>query len=88
MPNKKSAKKELRKGLKKQVYNKNIKHQIKSLTKKTSQAINNNSQEAKEMLATTIKALDKETQKGVIKKNSSNRKKSKLHTHFNKAIKK
>ncbi|MFH0951318.1 MAG: 30S ribosomal protein S20 [bacterium] len=88
MPNKKSAKKELRKGLKRQVYNANIKHQLKDLAKKADKAIITNSAEAKTILAATIKALDKAAQKGVIKKNTGSRKKSRLQLRFNKQNKK
>ncbi|KKR14488.1 MAG: 30S ribosomal protein S20 [Candidatus Falkowbacteria bacterium GW2011_GWA2_39_24] len=88
MPNKKSAKKELRKGLKRQVYNANLKHQLKDLTKKADKAIATNSKEAKEILAATIKALDKAAQKGIIKKNTGSRKKSRLQLRLNKQTKK
>lgn len=88
MPNKKSAKKELRKSVKREVFNHNIKHQLKDVAKKTHKAITANSSEAQALLATTMKALDKAAQKGVIKKNTSNRKKSRLQLSFNKQNKK
>lgn len=89
MPNKNSAKKELRKNKKNQAYNKNIKHNVKSLIKKSSKTITDQGASAKEILTTTIKALDKAVQKGVIKKNTASRKKAQLQLHFNKtAVKK
>lgn len=88
MPNKKSAAKELRKSKKRQEYNKDIKHNLKDLTKKSQKAIATGEASAKELVATTIKALDKAVQKGVIKKNTSSRKKSRLQLSLNKTSKK
>lgn len=84
MPNIKSAKKELRKGKKRQNYNAKIKDNVKNLIKKSRQAISAGDEKAKELLAAAIKALDKAAQKGVFKKNTSNRKKSRLQQFFNK----
>jgi len=85
MPNTKSAKKELRKSKKRQVYNKQIKKNIKDLIKKSRKAIEAGDEQAKELVAKTLKALDKAAQKGVIKKNTRDRKKSRLHLRLNKA---
>ena len=87
MPNIKSAKKELRKGKKRQNYNTKIKDNVKNLIKKSRKAISAGDEKAKELLAATIKALDKAAQKGVLKKNTSNRKKSRLHKKLNQAFK-
>ena len=43
---------------------------------------------AKELVATILTAIDKAAQKGVIKKNTRDRKKSRLQSKFNKAFKK
>ena len=84
MPNIKSAKKELRKSKKQAVYNKKIKDNIKSLSKKSQKAILSGDKKADELVKDTMKALDKAAQKGVIKKNTRDRKKSRLHHKLNK----
>ena len=88
MPNIKSAKKELRKSKKLQAYNKSIKDNAKSLIKKSRQAIDANDKQAKDLVKDALKALDKAAQKGVIKKNTRDRKKSRLHHKLNQSQKK
>lgn len=83
MPNTKSAIKELRKSKKNQEYNKKIKDNLKSAIKKTRKAIEAKSGEAEKLLHETLKQIDKAAQKGVIKKNSRDRKKSRLHKKLN-----
>lgn len=83
MPNLKSAKKELRKSKKRQIYNKEIKDNVKSLIKKSHQTIEAGDHKAQELVKQTFKALDKAAQKGVIKKNTRDRKKSRLHKKLN-----
>ena len=85
MPNKKSAMKELRKSKKLSAYNKAIKENIKTLIKKSRKAIDVKDAKAEELVAETHKALDKAAQRGVIKKNTKDRKKSRLHLKMNKA---
>lgn len=87
MPNIKSAKKELRKSKKRAAYNKKIKTDVKVIIKKTRKAIDAKEATAKELLAQALKALDKAAQKGVIKKNTRDRKKSRLHKKLNKSLK-
>jgi len=87
MPNTLSAKKELRKNIKRQARNKKIKDNLKDLIKKSRQAIAAKNAQAKELVAKTLKALDKAAQKGVIKKNTCNRRKSKLQQSLNKSVK-
>jgi small subunit ribosomal protein S20 len=87
MPNIKSAKKELRKSAKKAEYNKKIEDKLKNLAKKTKKAIIAKDEKAKELLDSTLKAYDKAAQKGVIKANTRDRKKSRLHSKFNKISK-
>ena len=83
MPNLKSAKKELRKSARREARNEEVKKDVKSLVKKSTKLIATKDASAKEMLAKTLKALDKARQKGIIKKNTANRKKSRLHKKFN-----
>lgn len=85
MPNIASAKKELRKGKKRAFENKKVNDNLKSLLKKTRKAIESGDKQAKELLDSTMKAFDKAAKKGVIKANTRDRKKSRLHTKFNKA---
>jgi len=83
MPNLKSAKKELRKSRKKQIYNEKIENNAKSLIKKSRQAIEASDHKAPELVKQTFKALDQAAQRGVIKKNTRDRKKSRLHKKLN-----
>ena len=87
MPNTKSAKKELRKGAKRNIHNKKIKDNLKDLIKKSRKAIESDDAKAKELVSKTLKTLDKAAQKGVIKKNTRDRNKSRLHTRLNKKSK-
>lgn len=87
MPNIKSAKKELRKSIKKRVFNKKIKNSLKNLIKKSRKAIESKDSQAKELVAQTFKALDKAAQRGIIKKNTKDRKKSRLYNKLNKSLK-
>jgi small subunit ribosomal protein S20 len=86
MPNTKSAKKQLRKDAKLKVYNSTLKRKFKDLKKQSIKEIEVKDKKAKETVVKTIKALDKAVQKGVIKKNTCNRNKSKLQLKFNKAF--
>lgn len=91
MPNLPSAKKELRKSLRRRLRNSKIKHNLERLLKKGRKAISAQSAEAGQLVKQTLKALDKAAQKGVIKKNTGRRLKSRLQIRFNqvfKAIKK
>jgi len=88
MPNTKSAKKELRKGKKLNASNKKIKDNFKNLVKKSRKAIEAGNKNAEELVLKAHKALDKATQKGIIKKNTRDRKKSRLHHGLNKTTKK
>ena len=88
MPNLKSAKKELRKGKKRNLLNKTIKDNVKSLIKKSRKAITGKDEQAKELVAQAMKTIDKAKQKGIIKKNTGDRKKSRLQKKFNDITKK
>jgi small subunit ribosomal protein S20 len=86
MPNTKSAKKELRKNVKQKAYNRDIKDNVKKLAKQTQKAIIAKDGKAQDLIAQTLKALDKAAQKGVYKKNTVDRKKSRIHALFNKEV--
>ena len=83
MPNLKSAKKELRKSKKLAAHNSKIEDNLKNLIKKSRKAIDAKDGKAGELVLSTFKALDKAAQKGVIKKNTRDRKKSRLHAKLN-----
>ena len=77
----------MRKSKKLHAYNKKIKDNVKSLIKKSQRAIDAKDKDAAEKVRTAHKALDKAAQKGVIKKNTRDRKKTRLHKRLNKAVK-
>ncbi|QQS60302.1 30S ribosomal protein S20 [Candidatus Falkowbacteria bacterium] len=87
MPNKKSAEKELRKSIKRAVKNAKVKDTINLLTKKTKKAISASEDVAKDLLKETMTAIDKAAKTGLIKKNTRDRKKSRLHKKLNAMIK-
>ena len=87
MPNIKSAKKELRKSAKNHARNKKVKDEVKDLIKKSRKAIEAKEKDVKNLVAKTLKALDKAAQKGIIKKRTIDRKKSRLHQKLNKSLK-
>ena len=87
MPNSASAKKELRKSKKRQTRNSKTENNLKDLIKKSRRAIEAKDSSAKELVMKTLRALDKAASKGVIKKNASNRKKSRLSKKLNQAFK-
>ena len=79
MPTKKSAYKALRQSKKRALRNKKIKDNIKALIKKCRKTIEAKDKEkAKEIALNCQKALDKAAQKGILKKNTVARKKSRL----------
>ncbi|MDA3840543.1 MAG: 30S ribosomal protein S20 [Patescibacteria group bacterium] len=83
MANTKSANKEIRKNATNEAYNKKIKDTAKSLIKRSKKAIEANDPKAGELVQSALKSLDKAAQKGVIKKNTKDRKKSRLHQALN-----
>ncbi len=89
MPIKKSAKKALRQNKKRAIYNKKIKDSIDYLSRKAKKLIDKGDKDkAKDFVAKAIKAIDKAAIKGVIKKNTHNRKKSILQKRLNALLKK
>jgi small subunit ribosomal protein S20 len=83
MPNKKSAQKELRKSVKREVANVKVKNVMKTVIKKSLKKILAEDKSAKEDLVLIMKAVDKAAKKGVIKKQAANRKKSRLIKKIN-----
>lgn len=82
MPITKSAKKALRQSKKRQVENLKFKRAFKSAVKDfRKEIIAGNLEKAKAFLPTVYKTVDKAKKKGVIKKNTASRYKSRL-THF------
>ncbi len=83
MPNKKSAKKELRKSHKRVKLNLAVKTNIKNLRKQTAKAVSAKDANLKDLATQTMKALDKAAGKGIIKKNTAARTKSRLQRKLN-----
>ncbi len=83
MPNKKSAKKELRKNIKRNIDNKKVSSVMKKAVKTSLKVIATGEKLTKEAISLTIKAIDKAAKKGVIKKNTAARKKSRLQKKIN-----
>jgi len=74
----KSAKKAHRASLKKRVFNVRRKRVLSNATKTVKKAIVTNVDEARTSLSSAYKAIDKAAKRGVIKKNTASRKKSRL----------
>jgi len=87
MPNLKASINDLRKSKRNHEYNKKVKDGVKSLIKKGKKAIEAKDKSANEAVMAALKALDKAAQKGVIKKNTRDRKKSRLHKKLNTSLK-
>lgn len=83
MPNLKSAKKELRKSKSRTARNEQVRQEIKKMVKGGRRAVDAKTAEAVDMVKQTIKTLDKAVKKGVIKKNTASRKKSRLQKRLN-----
>lgn len=83
MPNTKSAQKELRKSVKREVANVKVKNVMKTAVKKSLKKLAAEDKSVKEDLALIMKAVDKAAKKGVIKKQAANRKKSRLAKKIN-----
>jgi small subunit ribosomal protein S20 len=83
MPNKKSAKKELRGSIKRNAENKKVSNRLKKADKSNLKQIEAKDKKVVESIPNTIKAIDKAAKKGIIKKNTASRKKSKLMKKVN-----
>lgn len=87
MPVTKSAKKALRKNLRRRKRNLIYKNKIKSLWKQGRKLVSEKKiKEAKALLPQLYKILDKAAKVGVIKKNTASRKKSQITKLINKSI--
>lgn len=83
MPNTKSAKKELRKSVKRESANLKVKNVMKTTVKKSLKKVLAEDKSVKEDMATIMKAVDKAAKRGIIKKQAANRKKSRLAKKIN-----
>jgi small subunit ribosomal protein S20 len=78
MPITQSAKKAIRGSLRKKAINDQRKKTMKEIIKKIEKTVKADKAEAAKMLSTAFQAIDKSAQKGVIKKNTAARRKSRL----------
>ena len=74
----KSAKKAHRASLKKRVFNVRRKRELLDTTKSVKKLIATDTKEAEKSLAQAYQAIDKAAKRGIIKKNTASRKKSRL----------
>jgi small subunit ribosomal protein S20 len=74
----KSAKKAHRASLKKHVFNVRRKRVLTSAVKETRKLVTENVAEARTSLSAAYQAIDKAAKRGIIKKNTASRKKSRL----------
>lgn len=89
MANIPSSKKDLKRSEKRRVVNQGVKSALKTFVKKTRAAVASGDAEAtKATLATTMKAMDKAVQRGILHKKAAARRKSRLAKAANAAIKK
>jgi small subunit ribosomal protein S20 len=84
MPQKKQAEKALRQAKKRTLHNKKITSHLSMMIKKTRRSAEAGTPDV-DMLTKTIKALDKAAQKGLVKKNTAARNKSRLTILINKS---
>ncbi|MSU26947.1 MAG: 30S ribosomal protein S20 [Pedosphaera sp.] len=85
MPNTKSAGRRMRNSARKQVRNTVVRTQVKTAVKKFRAAVESSLDTSPEVLRVAISTLDKAVKKGVIKRNTADRKKSRLTIALNKA---
>lgn len=85
MPITNQAKKALRQSKKKHEYNLKIKQDLKTLLKKTRQAIDAKDAKVDQLLKQVQKSIDKAVQKSVIKKNTGTRTLSRLMAYYKKS---
>lgn len=84
MPIKAKAKKALRQNTKRAKQNRLALDNVKTLYKKTKKAIEEKSANAEKNIKETIKAIDKQVQKGRLEKNTGARMKSRMMKMYNK----
>ncbi len=83
MPNLKNAKKALRQSKKREIKNSALTENIKWLRKKSAKAVEAKSENTQDLIKKTVKAVDKAVKKGIMKKNTGNRNKSRLMKKYN-----
>jgi len=85
LANIKSAKKRILVNQAKTEENKRLKTNLKTVLKKAEVAIETNAADKDEAVKLAVKKIDQACAKGILKKNTASRKKSKLALHANKA---
>jgi small subunit ribosomal protein S20 len=85
MANIKSAKKDILVSRRNQLRNVAYKSRMKTFVKKALQSIADNSENKTELVQAALRIIDKTASKGVIKKQTASRKKSRLSLAFNKS---
>lgn len=85
MANIKSAKKRILVNQAKTEQNKRLKTNLKTVLKKADAAIESNAADKNEAVKLAVKKIDQACAKGILKKNTASRKKSKLVLHLNRA---
>ena len=78
MPNIKSAMKRVKVNAKKNLRNRMVKSSVRTTIKKFDSALHSDVRQAPVLLSGSFRALDKAAAKGVIHKNTANRKKARL----------
>lgn len=78
MPQLRNAEKALRQSVKRQVRNTNVKSNISFLVKSSKKQAMEKSDKTMESVKAAIKAIDKASQKGILKRNTAARQKSRL----------
>ncbi|GMA59996.1 30S ribosomal protein S20 [Alicyclobacillus fastidiosus] len=87
MPNIKSAEKRVRIAERQTLRNTSMKSALRTTIKKYETSLSaKDVEQAREALLTATRALDKAVTKGIIKKNTASRKKSRLTKHFNELV--
>ncbi len=86
MPNHKSSEKRMRQNEKRRLINRSSRSRLRTIIKKLREALSaNNADEMQTLLPSTISAIDKAVQKGVLHRNAAARYKSRLTIHVNQA---
>ena len=85
MPNIRSSEKRVRVNRKKNLRNRMVKSGVKTAVRKYTLALNTELSAAPEQLSAATSALDRAVAKGVIHKNTANRKKARMARALNKA---
>ena len=86
MPITQSAIKAHRQSIKKNAENNIVKKRLKATVKEFVGYLSTDLEKAKELIPNLYKAIDKTTKRGILKKNSAARKKSRLMAKLNQAV--